>query len=152
MNGFLAALDNISTPPVNPSSLTGDIPWPSPFKVQTYEPWESELYVRIFGNSPTRFIHFAQAIQLMWAVQDSVLAHVILRTDPTITYDDRQLVGQFEGVSTDYRKTTGIALTQLPNMDVSRLPGEYAEVWKNALSPVDKLAAVVAYFGAKYAA
>ena len=109
------------------------------------------MRTRLYGECPTRFIHFTRSIQLLWLVQNSVLTDVITRTDPLITYGDQQLSGQFNGISETYRDTVALALAQMSNMDVTNLPDEYLAVWNTALSKADRLAAVVAYFGAKYA-
>lgn len=153
MNGFLAALDNNATAPVNPSSTVGDVVWPSPFYVHTFTPAEAELQVRLFGNTSTRLSRFVKSIQLLWLVEDSVLSSYIRSTDPIITYDNAQLVGQFEGVSGDERLAIDEALAQLPFMRVDGvISNELRDVFDTALSPADRLAAVVVHFGSKYAA
>ena len=150
MNGFLATLDNISTPPVNGLSTTGNVLWPSPFFTQTYTPDEQEARYRLFGDCPTRFTTFAKAIQLLWLVEDSVLSDAILETDPVITYAN-QLIGQLEGVATDDLKAATQAIAQLPYMKTSILDDDLREVWEHALSPVDKVATFIVHFGRKYA-
>lgn len=156
MNGFLAALDNNATPPVNPGSPTGNVVWPSPFHVQVYTPLEVELQARLFGNCPARLDRFAKAIQLLWVVEESVLVDRIKATDPTITYDSAhfgtpQLVGQLNWIDPAYLHATTDALAQLPWLNVSMLAPDLKYVWEHALNDVDKLAAVVTHFGSKYA-
>jgi hypothetical protein len=152
MNGFLAALDNTATAPVNPASTTGNVAWPSPFYTRVYSPKEAELNRRLFGNCPTRIVRFVKAIQLLWLVEDSVLSSKILATDRKITYNRAQLIGQLESVSSAYKKAASGALMQLPFMDVSEiLSQELQSVWDSALTPVDKVAAVVVHFGMKNA-
>ena len=150
MNGFLAALDNNATPPVNPFSLSGNVVWPSPFLVQTYTPAETIAQTRLFGDCPTRLIRFVKAIQLLLLVEDSVLSSSIALADPTITYEN-QLQGQAAGVDPSYLNAVSDALGQMPNLDPSILPDDLLQVWKNALCNADKLATFVVYFGRKNA-
>lgn len=151
MNGFLAALDNISSAPVNGLSTTGNVVWPSPFLVRSYSIAENEVRVRLFGDCPTRFIHFVKSIQLLWLVEDSVLSAAIAQTDPSITYTRAQLVGQFEGIATDYRYAVRDALAQLPGINPDILEEDLRRVWDASITPADKLAACVVHFGRMYA-
>lgn len=150
MNGFLAALDNNATPPVNVSSTTGNVLWPSPFLVQVYTTAEAEVQARLFGDCPTRFIRFAKAIQLLWAVEDSVLATAIDAVDPSITYR-AQLVGQLEGVAGSSLSAVSDALAQLQYMQSDILEADLLRVWEHSITPVDKLAAFIVHFGRKHA-
>jgi hypothetical protein len=146
MNGFLATLDNNATPPVNGLSTTGNVLWPSPFLVQAYTQAEAEVQTRLFGDCPTRFSRFAKAIQLLWLVEDSVLADSIAAADPSITYR-AQLVGQLTGVATAYLHAVNDALAQLPTMQSDVLEPDLREVWENTVTPADRLAAFVVHFG-----
>lgn len=150
MNGFLAALDNNATAPVNGSSTTGDVLWPAPFLVQTYTTAEAEVQTRLFGDCPTRFVRFAKAIQLLWLVEDSVLVESIVETDPSITYR-AQLTGQLTGVYIGYLQAVSDALAQLEFMQPDILEADLREVWEHSITPADKLAAFVVHFGRKYA-
>ncbi len=146
MNGFIAALDNNATPPVNPLSTTGNVLWPSPFLVQAYTQEERELQTRLFGDCPTRFDRFAKTIQLLWLVEDSVLASSIEARDPSITYR-AQLVGQLEGVTASQLHAVTDALAQLPFMKPTILEADLREVWGASVTPADRLAAFVVHFG-----
>jgi hypothetical protein len=147
MNLFLATLDNNATPPVSGTSTTGNVSWPSPFKVITYTNDELALRALLFGPAPDRFTLFVQSIQFLWLVENSVLAHVITETDPLITYNTAQLVGQLTGISQTYLSAVDTALANMSDMNPSLLTGELLDTWNNSLAKTDKLAAVVAYFG-----
>jgi hypothetical protein len=150
MNGFLAALDNIATAPVNVMSTTGNVLWPTPFLVQTYTAAEEAEQTRLFGNCPTRFVRFAKAIQLLWLVEDSVLAAAIAEVDSVITYRD-QLIGQLTDVDPLYLHAVSDALGQLPFMQESILDQDLRAVWEKSITPADRLATFVVHFGRKHA-
>lgn len=150
MNGFLAALDNTATPPINGASTTGDVLWPDPFLVQSYTQQEAALQVQLFGDCPTRLIRFVKAIQLLWLVEDSFLAYTIAVVDPVITYRE-QLVGQLTSVDPAYLHAASDALAQLSFMAPDVLESDVRAVWENSVTPADKLAAFVVHFGRKYA-
>lgn len=150
MNGFLAALDNNATPPVNGLSTTGNVLWPTPFLAQSYTSTESEIQTRLFGDCPTRFVRFAKAIQLLWLVEDSVLSDSIAAVDPVITYS-AQLDGQLVGVNANYLHAVSDALSQLVHMQPDVLSADLRNVWEHSITPADKLAAFVVHFGRKHA-
>lgn len=149
MNQFLAGLDNIATPPVNGSSTTGNVIWPSPFYTRIYTPYEQATRARLFGYVPDRLTNFIKAIQLLWLVEDSVCAPYITSRDPVITYTHNQLIGQFAGISSTYEYAIDQALVQFPEIDGNQLPlsPDLLSIWTNALSTGDRLAAVVTHFG-----
>lgn len=149
MNRFLASLDNNATAPVNPSSTTGDIPWPSPFYVHTFTVNETIARTALFGTTASRLLNFTTAIQLLWVVENSVISAVIAETDPVITYTEAQLVGQFEGVANENRQAASLALVVTIDFVPDFLSDDLANVYYKALSRYDRLAALIAHFGTK---
>jgi hypothetical protein len=149
MNRFLASLDNNATPPVNPSSTTGNVPWPSPFYVHTFTAGETTARTALFGSPATRLLNFTTAIQLLWVVEHSVISSVIAETDPVITYTETQLVGQFAGVGDENRQVTSLALISTIDFVPDFLSDRLANVYYKSMSRYDRLAALIAHFGMK---
>ncbi len=151
INSFLVSLHNTQTQPVNPSSTTGDLTWPANVKPKTYTgPAVLAEQILFAGFTPADFEHFLIAIQLLWVVQESVCADRITLDDTRITYNQDQLVGQFEGYTTfDYQNTSRVLqqFTDIPALQF--LEGDLREIYRSSLCKLDRLAAVISYFGAR---
>lgn len=150
INSFLVHLQNSETPPVNPLSTTGDILWPDNVRVRTYTGTEAIANDILFAGEVDSLARFLLAIQLLWVVEDSVRANTILAHDPRITYTRRQLAGQFAEQAGFEQHVSH----QLQNLDrlqaLSFLQGDNLRVYRTALSDHDRLACVVAHFGAPH--
>ncbi len=150
INSFLASLHNSATPPVNPSSVHGDVLWPSPLQVQTFSGDAGVAEEILFGAQYDNLARFLLSIQLLWVVEESVCADTIQADDSRITYTREQLVGQFVD-QTGYEQHVSAVLAQLPSIPAHGfLTGRLLEVYRSALSPLDRLAAVIAYFGMRH--
>lgn len=151
INSFLVTLHNSATPPVNASSSTGDILWPANYLVKDYAGDSEQANIVLFGGyTPADFNHFLIAIQLLWVVEESVLADTIFEDDTRITYDRTQLEGQFTDIAPSVfeRQQISRILQNFDSIPALRfLTGDLLDVYRSALSRLDKLAAVVAYFG-----
>ncbi len=147
INSFLATLHNSATAPTNDESTVGDVLWPDPYTVKTYT-GPAVLANNILFANQTGLEHFLTAIQLLWVVEESVLADQILVDDPRISYNEQQLLGQFvELPDYDLQQISRIIsrFDELPALQY--LTGEYLHVYRSALSRLDKLAAVICFFG-----
>lgn len=151
INSFLVTLHNTQTAPVNPSSLTGEIMWPANVLPRAYTgPALLAQRILFAGYGTADFEHFLIAIQLLWVVEESVCADRIMLDDSRVTYNRAQLLGQFEGyASFDYQNTSRI-LRQFNDLQAARfLTGDLLEIYRSALCTLDRLAAVISYFGAR---
>lgn len=148
INSFLVSLYNSGTAPTNPSSTVGDVLWPGTVQVKTYTGNE-ELAERILfdGVAAPSLDRFLTAIQLLWVVQDSVLVNHITADDPRVTYTDEQLIGQFEGATHDNQQVTRVLGEIASASPLTFLGGELLSTYRTALSPLDRLAAVICHFG-----
>lgn len=157
INSFLVSLTNVQTQPVISSSTTGNIYWPA-MKVRTFTGAAAADRQLLFKteNSAT-YWQLVFAIQYLWVVQGSILINRLTIEDPRITYDAAQLKGQLTDIGTlattdgvtDYANRGTYGLSILSKLHA----GEYLEddlrvIYTNADSPVDRLAAVICYFGA----
>lgn len=148
INSFLATLHNSATPPTNPSSTVGDVLWPDPYTAKVYTGQALLANNLLFANEPNALKHFLTAIQLLWVVQESVLADQILVDDPRTSYTEAQLVGQFVSTPTFDRQQISRILSQWDSIQGTQfLTGEYLHIYRSALSRMDRLAAVICYFG-----
>jgi uncharacterized protein (DUF1501 family) len=150
INSFLVTLVNSATPPVNPSSLVGDVLWPTIYRVKTYTPVE-EAALQILFNDDGDYLHyFLTAIQMLFVVESSVMVSSITADDPRTSYNRVQLLGQFEGVDPltySYQQVNRM-LASLPDLQAETfLTGDELQVYRSSLSPLDKLAAVLSFFG-----
>jgi len=94
-------------------------------------------------------LNFTTAIQLLWVVENSVLAARIVQIDPIVTYTESQLIAQFSGVDSVHKQAVTAALVSITNLRADFLPTELASIYQSAFSKYDKLAALVTYFGTK---
>lgn len=148
INSFLATLHNDATPPINGSSTTGDVLWPNPYTVKTYTGVALLANNILFDNQSDAFKHFLTAIQLLWVVEESVLADQIVVDDPRVSYNEAQLLGQFVGVTGYELQQISRILDQFESIPATQfLTGDYLHVYRSALSRLDKLAAVICFFG-----
>ncbi len=148
INSFLVTLQNDATPPVNPSSEVGDVLWPDPYTPKVYTGPALLTNTLLFNSETDDLFHFLTAIQLLWVVQESVLADQILLDDPRISYNQAQLVGQFEDTSDYDRQQISRILglwESLPALQF--LEGDLLHVYRSSLSRMDRLAAIICYFG-----
>jgi len=147
INSFLVTLHNSATQPVNPSSLTGDVEWPANYLPKAYTGQAAVANSVLFDGEADPLKHFLTAIQLLWVVQESVLADSVVADDTRISYTETQLLGQFEDVVYDRQQVTRVLsqFDQLRGTDF--LTGELAEIYRSSLSRMDQLAAVITYFG-----
>ncbi len=147
INSFLATLHNDDTPPVSGSSTTGDVLWPSPLTVKTYTGAAALANIILFENQ-SGFNHFLTAIQLLWVVQESVLADQILVDDPRVSYNEQQLLGQFEDASGYDLQQISRIISRFDDIPALQfLVGDDLHVYRSALSRLDKLAAIICFFG-----
>lgn len=149
MNGFLVTLDNNATPPVNGSSVVGNVLWPAVYAPRTFNADETAARAILFGTPSSRLLNFTTAIQLLWVVENSVLKDRIVDYDPLITYSDTQLVGQFAGVALSDRQVVSTALASFDTIPFSFLADDLMQVYANSLSRLDRLAAIIVHFGTK---
>ena len=150
INSFLVTLYNDGTQPTNPSSAVGDVLWPSNYLAATRTPAEQLADRILFDGQPAGLTRFLTAIQLLWVVEESVVADRITADDPRISYTTEQLVGQFINQPTYDTQAVSGAVTQLARMNpLAFLTGELLTVYRSALSPMDRLAAVIAHLGAR---
>lgn len=147
INSFLVTLQNSGTQPTNPSSVVGDVFWPDPVSVKTYTGDAAVGEEVLFAGETDNLARFLLAIQLLWVVEESVLADTITADDPRITYTRDQLVGQFEGQS-GFEQHISSLLSDFGVIDaLDFLDGDLLFTYRAALSPLDKLAAVVVFYG-----
>ncbi len=150
INSFLVTLYNSATQPTNPASLVGDVYWPDTVEIRTFTPDETLALQVLFGGETDPLLKFLVAIQLLWCVDESVVSNYIKADDSVITYTTEQLVGQFEDVDpADFNYyQINRCLAQFDEIPALRfLTGELLQVYRSALSPLDRLSAVIAYFG-----
>jgi len=151
-NSFIVMLTNESTQPTALGTPSfGQILWPAPVATRTYTGAALLAQAVLFQGTASAGARLLRAIELLWLVEESVLVDTITADDPVTTYTPEQLVGYFSGVSeVDYpRQAVSSILTQLDQLNATAfLTGELLATYRGALSPTDKLAAVVAYFGA----
>lgn len=147
INSFLVSLHNSATPPTNPASTVGDVLWPSPYKAKVYTGAASAANDILFDRETNALKHFLTAIQLLWVVQDSVCADTIFSDDPRVSYNEDQLLGQFESVVRDDQQISRILQRFDDIHALEFLTGDLLSVYRTALSRTDKLAAVISYFG-----
>ena len=146
INSFLVSLHNSGTAPVNPSSLVGDVLWPDPVELKTYS-GAAAVADGILFNGTTGFDRFLIAIQLLWVVEESVLADTITYDDRRVTYTRAQLAGQFIDQS-GYDQQVSRVLDSFSEIKALDFLQDYLlSVYRSALSPLDRLAAVIAEFG-----
>ncbi len=146
LNSFLAYLDNNATPP-STASTDGQVIWPV-FTVKTFTANEQVARDLLFTQGASRTVHFTEAISLLWIVDNSVVSSYITRDDPRITYTNTQLLSQFTGIAVSALTRASVAIGQLDTMRAqSFLTDELLDTYIRALSPLDKLAAVIAHFG-----
>jgi hypothetical protein len=131
-------------------SVVGDVYWPSPVAIRAFNAAETTAQQVLFAGQVDPLHHFLTAIQLLWCVEESVVADYIKRDDSVITYTPGQLVGQFKDVLPAnfnyYQINRCLAeFNEIPALQF--LTGELLQVYRSALSPLDRLAAVIAYFG-----
>jgi hypothetical protein len=147
INSFLVTLHNDATQPTNPSSTVGDVLWPNPYKVKVYTGSADLANQILFDRETNALKHFLTAIQLLWVVQESVCADTILVDDPRVSYTQEQLLGQFESVTRDDQQISRILQRFGDIQALDFLEGDLLEVYRSSLSRMDKLAAVISYFG-----
>lgn len=147
INSFLVSLQNSATPPVNGASTVGNVLWPDPVAVKIYTGAPQLADELLFQGETDNLARFLLAIQYLWLVQESVCADKITQDDTRITYTDTQLKGQFIG-ETGWEQATTRALALLEDFSpLEYLTGDLLEIYRSSLSPTDKLAAVICYFG-----
>lgn len=151
INSFLVSLHNNATPPVNVSSTTGSVLWPSNVNVRSYNGPSALAQTILFGGVPTSsFDHFLGAIQLLWVVEESVCADTITADDPLISYNREQLIGQFVGNSSANRQSLSRILQQFDSIPAREfLSGRLLHLYRSSLAKIDRLAAVITYFGVR---
>lgn len=148
INSFLVTLTNTGTQPTNPSSAVGDVLWPANVQVKAYAGAQALVYQELFGGQTNALHRFLTAIQLLWTVEESVLVDTILSDDPRITYTSEQLLGQFENTPTYDRQQITRILQYMDDLPVTQfLTGERLEVYRSALSKLDRLSAIICQFG-----
>ena len=147
INSFLVTLTNSQTAPVNPSSTTGNVLWPDNVLVKPYTGAAALAEAILFNNETVLLNRFLIAIQLLWVVEDSVLSATITQDDPRISYTREQLLGQFNAVVYDPQQITRILTSFDDIRALEFLQGDLLETYRSALSRMDKLAAIIAYFG-----
>jgi len=147
INSFLVTLQNSGTQPTNPSSAVGDVFWPDPVYVKTYTGDAAVGEEVLFGGEVDTLLRFLYAIQLLWVVEESVLANTITVDDTRVTYTREQLVGQFEA-QTGFEQHVSTVLSHLDHIEaLNFLDGELLEVYRSSLSPLDQLAAIIVFYG-----
>lgn len=147
INSFLVTLCNTQIPPVNPLALS-NIYWPDQVLVRTYNAAEErDLQIILQGNT-TGLPRLLASIQLLWVVENSVRADTITRDDPRVTYTRGQLQDQFFD-QTGYDQHISQVLPQMDELrPYTYMDAENARVF-DSVCPLDRLAAVVAHFGAR---
>lgn len=148
INSFLVTLHNSATQPTNPSSLVGDVLWPSPYTPKVYTGAEQLANTLLFDGEADPLFHFLTAIQLLWVVQESVLVDQILLNDVRTSYNETQLIGQFEDTPTYDRQQISRILQIWDSIPALQfLTGDLLHVYRSSLSRMDQLAAVICFFG-----
>lgn len=148
INSFLATLHNSATPPTNPSSVVGDVLWPAPYTPKVYTGPAQLANNLLFDNQTDPLFHFLTAIQLLWVVQESVLVDRIVLDDVHTSYNQIQLIGQFIDTDDYDRQQISRILgiwESIPALQF--LTGDLLHVYRSSLSRMDRLAAVICYFG-----
>lgn len=150
INSFLVTLVNDGTPPVNPMSQVGDVLWPGIYLPKSYGSVEESVIETLYSSDGDYLHDFLTAIQMLFVVESSVMAATITQDDPKISYNRVQLLGQFEGVDPltySYQQTDRM-IAALPSIPGELfLTGDALQVFRSALSPIDRLAAVISHFG-----
>ncbi len=154
INSFLVYLTNVQTQPVISTSTTGNIYWPT-MKPRVFTGAAANDRQLLFKcESTSSAWQLAFAIQYLWVVQGSILVDRELGPK---TYDQAQLLGQIADIATlattdgvtDYDNRGTYGLSVLSKLRASEyLTDDLRIIYTNADSPVDKLAAVICYFGA----
>jgi len=147
INSFLVTLHNSETQPTNPSSEVGDVLWPDTYLPKTFNTDEAIAEKILFDGEADALRHFLRAIQMLWVVENSVHANTIFQDDPRTSYTQEQLEGQFKGTVLEKQQISRIlgCIDKIPATKF--LSGELLETFRFALSPMDRLAAVIAHFG-----
>jgi len=150
INSFLVTLYNDGTQPTNPSSTVGDVLWPDNYLPRSFNAAEQLANRLLFDGQSVGIARFLIAIQMLWVVEESVVEDRILADDPRVSYTAEQLVGQFANQPTYDTQQVSRVVTQLERMNpLAFLSGELLTVYRSALSRLDRLAAIVAHFGAR---
>ena len=150
INSFLVTLYNDGTQPTNASSVVGNVLWPDSYLPRSFTADEQLANRILFDGHAASLTRFLVAIQLLWVVEESVVADRITADDPRISYTPEQLKGQFVNQPTYDTQQISRAVKQLTNMQPTAfLSGDLLTVYRSSLSPLDKLAAVIAHFGAR---
>lgn len=149
INSFLVSLHNSATPPTNPASVVGDVLWPDPYRVKVYTGAAILANQVLFNNEANALKHFLTAIQLLWVVEESVHADTITTDDLRISYTQVQLLGQFESVTYDAQQISRILQRLSDIQALEFLTGDLLLSYRSSLSPMDKLAAIIAFFGSR---
>jgi hypothetical protein len=149
INSFLVTLTNTETPPVNPNSTGGNVLWPDNVLVKTYTGPAELARTVLFDNESDDLKRFLTAIQLLWVVENSVLAPLITADDPRISYTKEQLLGQFTMAVYTPQQISRIlgSFDDIPALQF--LQGDLLVTYRSALSRMDKLAAIISYFGVR---
>ncbi len=147
INSFLVTLHNDATQPTNPSSVVGDVLWPAQYLPKVYTGSALLANNILFNNETDPLKHFLIAIQLLWVVEESTQVGYITADDPKTSYSHEQLLGQFESVTYDPQQISRIlgAFETIPALDF--LEGDLLLAYRSSLSRMDKLAAIISYFG-----
>jgi len=150
INSFLVTLVNNPTPPVNGSSVVGNVLWPAIYRTQTYTPVEAGARGLLFADDGDYLHTFLTAIQMLFLVESSVVSNQIYADDPRTSYSRAQLLGQFEGVDPlvySYQ-AGGRLLAALPEIPAENfLSGDLLLAYRSSLAATDRLAAIIAHFG-----
>jgi hypothetical protein len=148
INSFLVTLVNSATQPVNPSSTTGNVYWPSPVEIRMFSTDEQATRSVLFANTSTNLDIFIAAIQLLWVVEESSCYTYITKDDQRITYSRPQLVGQLTNISDTKLYHINSCLSNFDMIKpLSYLSPELASIYRSSLSKLDRLAAVITHFG-----
>jgi hypothetical protein len=147
INSFLVTLHNDPVQPQNPAATKGDVLWPDPYTPKVYTGSALLANSILFNDESDPLIHFLISIQLLRVVEESVCADTITRDDSRVSYTDDQLLDQFEGTSYDPRQVNRIFSNFSDIRALDFLTGELLGIYRTSLSRMDRLAAVIAYFG-----
>lgn len=147
INSFIITLTNSSTQPTISGSTAGDIYWPANVKLKQRSSAEDRDYQTLFAGTATSEDRLIASIQYIWLIRASICSDYELLADPRITYNDDQLRGQLAAVSSNNLHRVQASLALLNQLDGSYLSADLAIIRAKAISPLDKLAAIVAHLG-----